>query len=95
MKVAFVSKTAQAQERTRDRLQVAINQLRHKIGWSWAETNDWLDDAFAVGMRIPDMGNGALFRSFKDLVELRKFQEWKRRTPPDPPADSATRTPCH
>jgi hypothetical protein len=75
MKVAFKNRSAQVQERTRHRLQVAINQIRIACSWDWAMTNEHCQAEF--GAIVQDMGAPALYRFLKGLHNLRKFQIWK------------------
>lgn len=61
-------------EEMRDRLQIAINHQRLRCGWDWALANEHCRETF--GAIVQDMNNQQLFRFYKDLCELRKFQEF-------------------
>lgn len=56
---------------------LAINQVRLACGWDWAMTNEFCHKEF--GAIVQDMPVPELFRFYKDLHNLRKFQLWKER----------------
>ena len=77
MKVAFRDKPEAVQERVRSRIQVGINDVRRAVGWDWATANEHCLDVF--GAIVQDMTAPQLYRFYKDLWELRKFQQWKEK----------------
>ena len=61
----------------REKLLVLFNRYRLVVGWSWADTNEWLMAEFAT--LIPIMRAETLRIALHDLYHLRNFQLWKTR----------------
>ena len=75
MKVAYRKRSPEHQVRMRERLQVAINNMRIVVGWDWELLNEHCLEVF--GAISPDMTMPQLYRLFKDLYELYRFHQWR------------------
>ena len=60
---------------------VAINRLRLECGWTSAEMNEHIrcSEEYQPAVWLGDLSRAQLFRVYKDLCELRKFQKWREK----------------